>query len=368
VATLETRLPEEAVGAIQERISEAVAEAQRLEDEDAVDIETDADSPSNGEIKELDRSYLEDFYAQLLGQIQGVIPWPAEAVQLREVLYSLLKPAIIVDGQHRVFGAAQYDPTMYLAVCAMPDSNWPENVYQFVVINQKAKPIKPAFLSAIIATSLSQAELNTVYRRLSVSRVDVGRSEIMERINKDPMSPFRDMIDFEVPGSPGFLGFPGLWRLADDFRRIDGTYPVLLKDGRWPDGEHAWLPYFFAFWDGIRSTFVERDERLWLRPTPSNPNNLLKIVALQEMQRVTLDLWADARMLRLTSPEKTRAKAAEFWEDFPTEFFTDEWNQKGLQTQVGRSILREALIQTRRKHGQRSWGHRRLGLFTGTSA
>ncbi len=29
-----------------------------------------------------------------------------------------------------------------------------ESVYQFVVINQKAKPIKPAFLSSIIATSL----------------------------------------------------------------------------------------------------------------------------------------------------------------------------------------------------------------------
>jgi hypothetical protein len=367
IAILESRLSAESVDAINGRIEDAVSEAQRLEDEDEVDIETSPGSPNSDEIERLDRSYLEEFYAQLVGYLKSLTPWPDES-KLREVLYSLLKPAIIVDGQHRVFGAAHYDPTMPLAVCAMPQSDWAENVYQFVVINQKAKPIKPAFLSAIIATSLSQTELDSVYKRLSVSNIDVERSEIMERVNKDPESPFRGMVDFEVPGSNGFLSFPGLWRLAVDFKRIPQTYPVLLEGGSWRDGEPTWLRFFFSFWEGIRCAFVQRDARLWERPTPSNPNNLLKIVALQEMQRVTLDLWADARMLRLISLEDVREKARDFWRDFPTEFFTDEWKQKGLQTQVGRSLLRDALTQTRRKHGQHSWGHRRLGLFKDASA
>src|SRR5690348_15810435 len=109
----------------------------------------------------------------------GMIQLPNQD-ELRQILQSLVKPAIIVDGQHRVFGAAHADESMALPVCALLGSDWPENVYQFVVINQTAKPIKPAFLSAIIATSLTDTELASVYERLRVSKIDVGKAEIME--------------------------------------------------------------------------------------------------------------------------------------------------------------------------------------------
>lgn len=170
---LEQRLAEDAVRQVRERTEEAIVEASRLEDEDAVDQATGAESGSQEDFRQLDRSYLEDFYAQLFGYVRRVKPWPSDERALRDVLYSILKPAIIVDGQHRVFGAAELDESMLLAVCAVPNSNWAENVYQFVVINQKAKPIKPAFLSSIIATSLSDRELRDVYKRLRTSNVDV---------------------------------------------------------------------------------------------------------------------------------------------------------------------------------------------------
>jgi hypothetical protein len=79
---------------------------------------------------------------------------------------------------------------MLFAVCAIPESSWAESVYQFVVINQKAKPIKPAFLSSIIATSLTSDEIATVYGRLRSSKIDVDRAEVMDRVNTDPRSPF----------------------------------------------------------------------------------------------------------------------------------------------------------------------------------
>jgi hypothetical protein len=360
---LRSRLPENVVAEIENDAAAAVAEAMRLQDESAIDEEFGIESEVSGDgaVEESERSYLADFYAQLFGYTHRLLPWP-EADSLREILYSLLKPAIIVDGQHRVFGAASVDRNMLLAVCAIPNSNWVESVYQFVIINQKAKPIKPAFLSSIIATSLSTDEIASVYQRLSKSRIDVDGAEVMDRVNTDPRSPFKDMIDFEVEGSPGFLQFPGMSRLARDFRNLPQTRGVLLKDGVWKDKEE-WLSHFFSAWSGIRRYFLGADPRLWKEPSEDNPNNLLKIVTLQEMQSLMLNTWADSRAFRFGSPVETEEQAFRFWEDFPSNFFTDDWRKKGLQTSVGRGILRDAITETRRNIGRKGWGHRRLALF-----
>ncbi len=368
IESLRGRLSEE-VALIESNLAEAVATAVRLQDEDAVDesfgINDEKDTAVGAEGLDptvRDRSFLGQFYAQLRGCQERLIAWPEEE-PLREILYSLLRPAIIVDGQHRVFGGATAEPDMRFAVCALSQSDWAESVYQFVVINQKAKPIKPAFLSAIIATSLNPAEIAVVYDRLRSSNIDVERSEIMERVNSDPASPFFEMIDFEVEGAPGFLQFPGMTRLVRDFVNISRSRPVLLPEGEWNTVEGGPIEQFFAFWWGIRDCFGTLDSRLWKRSTAANPNRLLMIVTLQELQGVTLDSWADSRAFKLGLLAVIREKANAFWADFPPTFFTDEWRQKGLQTSAGREILRDAMLATRRNQGAKNWGHRRLKLF-----
>jgi hypothetical protein len=369
IETLRGRLGDEVVR-IEDNLGDSVDIAVRLQADDTVDESFGIDAGDNGSASAegldpavRDRSFLGEFYAQLRGYQEQLIPWPEEQ-PLREILYSLLRPAIIVDGQHRVFGGATAEPDMRFAVCALPDSSWADSVYQFVVINQKAKPIKPAFLSSIIATSLNPTEIGEVYDRLRSSNIDVERAEIMERVNSDPDSPFYQMIDFEVEGAPGFLQFPGMARLVRDFLNIPRTRPVLLPNGDWDDTiEGGAIPQFFAFWWGIRDYFETADPRLWSEPSGDNPNRLFMIVTLQEMQGLTLDSWADSRSFKLGLLEDARRQAAAFWDEFPATFFTDEWRQKGLQTSSGREILRSAMLATRRNQGAKNWGHRRLKLF-----
>jgi hypothetical protein len=124
-----------------------------------------------------------------------------------------------------------------------------------------------------------------VHDRLRTSNIDVERAETMEPINTDPDSPFKGMIDFEAQGSPGFLRFPGMTRLTKAFERIPHTHPALLSSSSWEEINGDWFQFFFAAWRGIRGYFQERDPRLWQEPTPENPNNLLKLVSLQEMHR-----------------------------------------------------------------------------------
>lgn len=360
---LRHRIPKAEISQIEADVASAIAEATRLQDENIVESD-DAVLEQDMSLAASERSYLADFYAQLLGYQQKLVPYPANEEELRETLYSQLKPAVLVDGQHRVFGAATIEGGMLFSVCAMTATSWPENVYQFVVINQKAKPIKPAFLSAIIATSLTSDEIASVYHRLSASKVDVERAELMELLNTDKKSPFKGMIDFEVAGSPGFLQFPGMTRLLSDFKNIPNSRSNLLPDGEWNGKTGPWLDHFFAFWRGVREYFEPMDARLWREPSQDNPNNLMKIVTLQEVQGLMLDTWADSRLVALTTPEQTESSAKNFWKDFPATFFTDEWRQKGLQTSVGRKILRDAITETRRNTGKKNWGHRRLGLFS----
>ena len=262
LAELRRRLPEPIVTEIENNAEEAFAEAIKLQDEEAVDeafgIESENAVETEIEPQAAERSYLADFYAQLLGYRRKLLQWPEEG-QLREILYSILKPAIIVDGQHRVFGGAAADEKMLFAICAIPQSSWAESVYQFVVINQKAKPIKPAFLSSIIATSLSADEIASVYNRLRSSKIDVDRAEVMDRINANSNSPFNGMIDFEVEGSTGFLQFPGMARLARDFQNLPRSHSILLPDGTWNSVDGDWIDHFFAFWTGIRTYFEEAD-------------------------------------------------------------------------------------------------------------
>jgi len=369
LAELRTRIPEAEIQEIEANDEAAASEAMKLLDEEVVDETFGIESESAVDLGTVEtaaqeRSYLADFYAQLLGYSRGLLPWPQDDKQLREILYSLLRPAIIVDGQHRVFGGAMAEEDMNFAVCAMPQSNWSESVYQFVVINQKAKPIKPAFLSSIIATSLSAEEITAVYGRLKASKIDVERAEVMERVNTDPASPFNGMIDFEVEGAPGFLQFPGMARLARDFQNIPRSHSILLPNGDWNAVEGDWQAHFFALWTGVRNYFKGEDGRLWQQPTNDNPNNLLKIVTLQEIQSLMLDNWADSRFITFDKIADTEKYASNFWSKFPVTFFTDEWRQKGLQTSVGRKILRDAMTETRRNIDRKGWGHRRLGLFS----
>jgi len=81
--------------------------------------------------------------------------------RLRYSLLSLLRPAMIVDGQHRVWGAYHSDKApITFSVCAIRDADWIEQVFQFVVLNKLAKPISPGFLTSILNTSLTNAEVN----------------------------------------------------------------------------------------------------------------------------------------------------------------------------------------------------------------
>jgi len=275
---------------------------------------------------------------------------------LRPLLADFLKPATIVDGQHRTEGAAFLEQKIPFPVVGLIDADWREEVFQFVVINQRARPIKPEFLSAIISSSLSKKDIDELNNRLEQAGVDLLNTNIMDLVHGSAKSPFSGMIDFKIKGAKGQLKYSGILSLAKRFRKLtthddeirfkDFFKQVFLKSTsgtRYRDKrinwlEREWFLSFCVFWSTVKEHFEAKSYgHLWEYNT-----NLLKIVALQELQNLFI-LWLNQQREELNSIDDLKPKVQRFIKNLNGSFFSDRWKKTSLQSETGRKILRRAL-------------------------
>lgn len=123
-----------------------------------------------------------------------------------------LRPAFLVDGQHRVYGAfenifekGEDDYEILLSVSSIINCDWKESVFQFVIINQTAEKIEDKFLSSIISTSLTSDELQGFKEQFENSGAHVGQAVSINNlndkevfINSKNINPFYKNIEFGI--------------------------------------------------------------------------------------------------------------------------------------------------------------------------
>ena len=116
--------------------------------------------------------------------------------------------ALVIDGQHRLYGMNAYNPNTVVPVVAILGASTDEKAFQFIVINNKVSKVSPDHIRAL-TINCSDQELETRLRsaRLSLSRQVsyVGWAN-------------------EVEGSP----FKGLLSLPDIAEENRWRYPVRL--------------------------------------------------------------------------------------------------------------------------------------------
>ena len=279
-----------------------------------------------------------------------------DEIKFRSFLTDILKPATIVDGQHRSTGAAFLEQKIPFSVVGLIDAEWKEEVFQFVVINQRARPIQSEFLSAIISSSLSNSDIQSLTARLDQAGVDLLSTKIMDLVHANPLSPFSQMIDFKIKDASGKLKYSGMLTLAKRFRKLSthekntkfkpffkqvffdltpgSTYNE--KRASWNDGD--WFKYFCLFWNSVKTHFIAKEyKELWEPGT-----NLLKIVTLQEIQNLFLQ-WLFTRREMLASTEHFTTLTNDFLKNLLGKFFKETWKLTSLQSDTGRKYLRESL-------------------------
>jgi hypothetical protein len=312
-----------------------------------------------------------------------------QATRLVDALFELSKPALIVDGQHRVFGAAQArSGDVSFLVCAMPNCSWKDQAFQFVVINEEARPVDVTVLYDIFGSSLTKGEAHDVRRRLGSSGKDVEKRIAAVVAYRDEESPFFNMVQLRVEDLPQsvqpFLSPRVIVDLIDGSRLCRGfrsdtdfiqwvVRPALTAEenelawSAWYDGR--WRQYWYAFWCAVRDYFNSKTTELW---NPRVQSNLTKGVSLKTLQDVLMDkMIAGAKKAAGTAEEMRELTIDEvkismllerhhipvtpklfyerirtdYLEGFPTRFFQRPW-VKSLETAAGAQALRTVLQET----------------------
>lgn len=300
-----------------------------------------------------EESHVTDFWdalrarEELLGRLGSQFTGDDFLGFTRSAMEAYLKPVVLVDGQHRLLGALKAardavdkDPEVIerignlvaqgtpeneikhqllmerarsLPISLLLDHHPGEHVFQFVVVNQKATPVRPALLATIISTSLSESELEPISDRLENAGVPLKSSRAISFFARHPSSPFAgrvarglsdegsDLLPWTVLGQlvAMFRDLSGArfyhdskMDYADNWKRrqlersklVDTTQGAAAAYEAWRDPDGPWRSVFIAFWSAVRDTLGSASNpdagNFWGKPRTSNLFNKPSLATL----------------------------------------------------------------------------------------
>jgi hypothetical protein len=358
------RLEGEEGGEVEEEDAEVEEEEEEEEEEEDV-----------GNELEIGRSLLKDFLEKL-----GDNQWVQDNMG---TINDIAVPATIIDGQHRVLGAARCERNIPFSVCAIFDCTWPEQVFQFTVVNYTSKSIPDQFITANAALSLTKLELNALETRLVQADIKVIEYELMAVVNFNEESPFFNLVNITEKPDETKIGYKTMVRIAKQwysgkhdavksilktlYPDITGRGAISKKIERWKDGD--WGDFFLTFWKVVKMKYenekTAEGSSLW-----TARSNLLTTIVLYELQeRFLINLMnQDEKYFEVKEPDnekdflmstvKTRAEAV--LEYIPSKFFITEWGTKSLSTGAGRELLQTAFREFVEKRGKYNYNASKL--------
>jgi hypothetical protein len=279
-------------------------------------------------------------------------------------IIDLAKPATIIDGQHRLSGADATERSIPFSVVALADCPWPEQVFQFTVVNYTAKGIPDQFITANAALSLTKNELDSLKTRLIQANVKIKEYDLMRVVNFDTRSPFSGLINLTEKNNSKLIGYKTMVRIARQWfdakhqffnTLLPRLYPEITGKGhktkrkeQWR--EHDWGEFFLAFWQEVYQKFRnaashDSGKTLW----EVGHSQLTVAVVLLELQTAFLDNLnaQDEELMEVPKGDdrleflvgRVRQRARKFVDFFPPEFFSTKWAITSLNTGSGRRDL-----------------------------
>jgi hypothetical protein len=312
----------------------------------------------------------------------------------RSALAAYVLPTIVVDGQHRLLGAIKsaeeslsLEPwktevqeliakgksaeevnnvvtnkaARILPISLLMSDSPAEQVFQFVVVNQKATPIGKPLLGTIVSTTLSQAELGTVQDRLKDAGIPISESRAISFMARDPRSPFyqkinrgmgndaKDLLDWNVLGQliSIFKNLNGgkLYGEANDYaavwrRKFLANSPLIegydikgfqTPTAYWSSDTGPWREVFLSFWTEVKNHFAELEDstatNYWGSPRSSNLFNMVSLTIL------TADFFSFLCETRepIDDSKKIPELVAKWLTDVKGTYFARNWNLSGVK-------------------------------------
>ena len=305
------------------------SESQEETEEDSGDEATSEESSGEPQEAIVNESHIVDFWEEIAARVQLLRELGDDFKEdeflgySKEAMISLLRPIIIVDGQHRLKGAilsaeesidaneeletqiaslvdqgrspteaqeeVSHGVVRHLPVSLLMDEDPAEHVFQFVIVNQKATPISKPLLGTIISTTLSNDELKGIGIRLESSGIPLEDSRAIASLTRDSSSPFYNLVERGLVTDPkadllAWSVFGGLVRMfrdlsggklfgerndyAEKWKRDYLRTSEICDDFARLDYQDAyeywkdgpWRAVFITFWTKIRDEFANTSD------------------------------------------------------------------------------------------------------------
>ena len=263
--------------------------------------------------------------------------------------------ALIIDGQHRLYGAEAFDPELQLNVVGIIDPTDLEIAFQFLVINNKATKV-PTDHIRLLSINIDNEQLTN---RLRSARMSLSKSAALVGIvDGEEESPFFHSVIWPVENIPSSdrrdLVRPAAIEIA--------IASIEQKELLGLDNDDALIAFFYALWDAIKSAWPE----LWI--PDSRLLGKAGFVAMTQFLVDDLAPLVDRDKLDASNPDDVRNEVAEVVKDLIPEFWTVDWTMASLDTSAGRQLIVDELQRVRRNQRRNEPWYEGISLVTGASS
>lgn len=237
------------------------------------------------------------------------------------------RPGYVIDGQHRLRGMQEFDPSVPIPIVAILDADDNETAFQFLVINNKQSKVPPDHVRALAVLSINESNLA---ERLNTARLGLNPNyESVGFADTDEDSPFRGQIKWP-PNENGIVVPAAIETSIQYVRQRVG------RDLAEPEPAQA---FFLTIWAVIK--------REWQQQWSSETRLLEKVsvICLTRFITDTLVMWARKPRfnLDLSDEDDVRENVADILRGLNPEFFSAPLAGKSYDTSQGRDLIYGAI-------------------------
>ena len=245
------------------------------------------------------------------------------------------QPGLIIDGQHRAFGIAQFDPSTPVNLVILLGPSDDEIAFQFVVINNKVSKVSPEHIKAL---KLGYSDANLDARLTKSARMkSSGAPAYLDQIDTQQDSPFKGLLKWPRTDSDPKRAIPlNAFEMAMAYiasQKIDQT--VASE----PNPDFV-VRFFLEIWKAVHESWPD----LWA-DTASKLTRKVGIVCMTEYLVETMVAWsmAPGQQFDLTNLNVVSDLTRAVLQQQEAAFWTSEWDASSLDTKSGREWVVETL-------------------------
>jgi DGQHR domain-containing protein len=237
------------------------------------------------------------------------------------------RPGLIIDGQHRVYGALKHPGDVQLNVVAFLGGNDAERAFQFVVINNSAAKVSKDHIRAL-NLQFDPDALNKRLLESSGATMGVSDSKYADLEVFDKEEPFVGLIQWPTNAN-GFIAATALESALTETRERAALLGI----------EGLETDVFLQIWRKIK----EIRGAAWNGQSRLLHKASIYALTVFILETMVARLRTTDEAIDFTDVTTLDELVTRVVERIPLEFWTTEWRSKELDTTLGRKLLLDAL-------------------------